>query len=109
MARRLRTFIAVDLGKPLRDRLVALPERLTRRAGVGADEAGEVARRRVGGARGAGDEQPPDAEGAGVRGAEPRQAAEGVHEAAQGGAGRGGITATRLAATRRGARLTSPE
>ncbi len=30
MARRLRTFIAVDLGKPLRDRLVALQESLAR-------------------------------------------------------------------------------
>ena len=30
MARRLRTFIAVDLGKPLRDRLVSLQESLAR-------------------------------------------------------------------------------
>jgi len=30
MARRLRTFIAVDLGKPLRDRLVGLQESLAR-------------------------------------------------------------------------------
>ena len=30
MARRLRTFVAVDLGKPLRDRLVALQENLAR-------------------------------------------------------------------------------
>ena len=29
MARRLRTFVAVDVGKPLRDRLVALQEKLT--------------------------------------------------------------------------------
>ena len=34
MPRRLRTFVAVDLGKPLRDRLVALQENLAR---AGAD------------------------------------------------------------------------
>ena len=62
-------------------------DRSRRRAGRGAGEEGELERRqRDRGAGGAGDEQPADLAGAGIYGAEPRQVAEAVGRAGQGGA-----------------------